>query len=88
MIDNILADADPDNPPVIIIQSDHGARNIKVGKPGGLSLDDYPMEFSTHILNLMYIPGYDMSQIPQDINPINTFPIVFNFLFHTDIPLR
>lgn len=87
MIDRILSETDPGNPPVIIIQSDHGARNHLTHREGSAVLPDYPEEFKTLILYALLLPGYDYSNLPQDINPINTFPIVFNYLFDTNIPL-
>ena len=88
MINNILSRADPRRPPIIILQSDHGARNqIYYGNEETL-LQNFPEKFKTSILFTLYIPGYDTSSLPQNIKPINTFPIVFNYLFKTDIPLR
>ncbi len=79
MVDHILEDADPENPPVIILQSDHGAR---------YRVSSYPKEYLTSILFAMYLPGYDYSKIPQDVNPVNTFPIVFNHYLGENIPLQ
>lgn len=88
MIDDILQGADPERPPVIIIQSDHGARNgLAAWHTDAVTLKDYPPEYANHILNIMFLPGLDTSQLPQDIKPINTFPIIFNHYFGTDIPL-
>ncbi len=88
MIDNILQDADPQHPPVIVIQSDHGARNgFASWHTDAVTLEDYPQEYANHILNILYLPGFDTSQLPQDLKPINTFPLIFNHYFHTDIPL-
>ncbi len=87
MIDGILANSDPDNPPIIILQSDHGARNIVVTGRNGVGMNDYPEEYKTDIMNAMYLPGYDYSQLPDDINPVNTFPIILNHYFKMDIPL-
>jgi hypothetical protein len=87
MIDNILRNADLNNPPIIILQSDHGARNLLPKRRGSIVLPNYPEEFKTLILYALSIPGYDYSTLPQDINPINTFPIVFNYLFEAQIPL-
>jgi hypothetical protein len=88
MINNILSQADDRRPPIIILQSDHGARNqIYYGNEETL-LQNFPEEFKTSILFALYMPGYDTSSLPQDIKPINTFPIVFNYLFKADIPLR
>ena len=85
MVTNILSGSDPKNPPVIILQSDHGARN-KLGN--STSLQDFPEEFKTNIMFTLYLPGYDTSKIPQDVDPVNTFPIVFNYLFDANIPLK
>lgn len=87
MIQNIKSKSDPQNPPIIIIQSDHGARNIEVWQPGNQLLQNYPDEYSFHILNMMHAPGLDPAQFPQDMKPINTFPIIFNHLFQDNIPL-
>ena len=87
MVNNILTEADANNPPVIILQSDHGARNHLTSRVGSAVLPNYPEEFKTLILYALYLPGYDYSSLPQDINPVNTFPIVFNYLFETNIAL-
>jgi hypothetical protein len=87
MIDNIISESDVNNPPVIILQSDHGARNHLASREGSAVLPNYPNEFKSLILYALYIPGYDYSSLPQDIDPINTFPIVFNYLFDTNISL-
>lgn len=88
LVTEILSDADPNRPPVIILQSDHGARNKVTGDPNSVGLQDYPEEYKTHIMFAMYMPGYDFSTVPQDVDPINTFPIVFNYLFDANIPLQ
>jgi hypothetical protein len=85
MIENIFLAADADNPPVIILQSDHGARNQLTQRPGSTVLPDYPEEFKTLILNALYLPGYDQSRLSQDLDPMDTFPIIFDHLFDTGI---
>jgi hypothetical protein len=87
MVVNILGAYDPENPPVIIIQSDHGARNHASQNDENLVLQNYSDEYKTLILNALLIPGYDYASLPQNINPINTFPIIFNHLFDAGIPL-
>jgi hypothetical protein len=88
MVEQILQEADPENPPVIILQSDHGARNYPVPRdPNSMILKNYPDDLKKLILYAIYLPGYDYSSLPQDINPTNTFPIVFNYLFDAGIPL-
>ena len=88
MITNIFSQADPNRPPIIILQSDHGARNQIYNGNEETLLKDFPEEFKTSILFTLYLPEYDTSNLPQDINPINTFPVVFNYLFDAQIPLK
>lgn len=85
IVDNILQEYDPQNPPVIILQSDHGARNHQNRSEGSLILENYPEKYKTLILYALYLPGYDTSNLPQDIDPTTTFPIVFNHLFDAGI---
>lgn len=82
--EDILAASDLARPPVIIIQSDHGARNTDFGLG---TMPNYPDEYKTLIVNAMLLPGCDQSVLTQDINPINTLPIVFNCYFDAGIPL-
>jgi Sulfatase len=86
IVNNILDSADPNRPPVIILQSDHGARNG--GKIRHIKLTGYPEDYKSLIMNTLYLPGYDTSVLQQNVKPINTFPIVFNYLFGDDIPLK
>jgi hypothetical protein len=87
MVDQILLESDSENQPVIILQSDHGARNQLINDPKSATLQNYPEDLKTLIMFALYLPGFDYSRLPQDINPTNTFPIVFNDLFQTNIPL-
>jgi hypothetical protein len=87
MVNRILQEADPENPPIIILQSDHGARNGLNRREGSAILPNYPEIYKTHIMFALFLPGYDYASLPQDIDPVNTFPIVFNHLFDDDIPL-
>jgi hypothetical protein len=87
MIQSILSSADPARPPVIILQSDHGARNKTVQPFSGV-LENYAEEYKTWIINALYLPGCENAPLTQDMNPLNTFPIVFNCYFDEDIPLQ
>jgi hypothetical protein len=51
-------------------------------------LDDFPEEYKTSIVFTLYIPGHDTSNLPKDIDPIDTFPIVFNYLFDDNISFK
>lgn len=72
-----------DEPPVIIIQGDHG--------PGAYV--DWMDWRSTcllermPILNAYALPGVDPAEIPADISPVNTFRLVFNHYFGAQLPL-
>ena len=61
-------------PPIIILQSDHGLR------PGHQGVKVGPDEWRK-ILNAMYLPGMDYSEIPESISPVNTFRLIFNHYF-------
>jgi len=67
---------------VIIIQGDHG--------PGAyfdqLNLDNSNLDERGHILNAYYFPDGDYSLINDDITPINSFRVVLNKYFGTDLP--
>ena len=88
MVENILADADPDNPPVIIIQSDHGARNNVKDFRYTSALENYPDEYKNLIVDAFYLPGCTDAPLTQDFKPINTFPVVFNCYFDENIPIK
>lgn len=83
MIENILADADPQNPPIIILQSDHGARNGEYEN----QMENYPQEYKSLIINAMLIPSCPDAPLTPDVMPINTFPIVLNCAFDAHIPV-
>ncbi len=74
LVTGILENADPARPPVIIVQSDHGARI----RENNLELKGFPQNMLRNILFAMYLPGADTSTLTQDENPANTLPIVFN----------
>ncbi len=86
LVDNLITSSSPDHPPVIILQSDHGARN----GPDSYTkyLENYPEEYRTLIMNALYLPGCDTSSLSQDIDPINTFPVVFNCYFDANLPIK
>ncbi len=85
---NLSESSDPAHPPVIIIQSDHGARNKKTGHPDSVNFNDFPEEYKHDIMFAINIPGYDYSSLPKTIDPINTFPIVLNYYFDAGLKLK
>jgi hypothetical protein len=87
MISSILSSHDGSDGTVIIFQSDHGARNLE-NVSDAVLLENYPQQYSLLIVNAIRIPGCDTSVLTQDMNPINTFPIIFNCYFNANIPLQ
>ena len=89
LITKILAQSDPRNPPVIIIQSDHGARNMQSRTAGDIVingvLQNYPSKNYTMILNAMYLPGFDTSTLPANLAPIETFPLILNHYLNAGV---
>jgi len=75
VIDMLLEGSE--TPPIIILQSDHGTRP---GYPVGI----YEWR---KILNAMYLPGMNYSELSESISPVNTFRLIFNHYFGADYPL-
>lgn len=71
------------SPPVIIIQGDHG--------PGSRLVWDAPGETClwerTPILNAYYLPGEGARWLYPAISPVNSFRVVLNAYFGTELPL-
>jgi hypothetical protein len=65
------------NTSVIIIQSDHGYRDYTENR------ESYFANFSA-----FYFPDNDYSSLHDTLSNINTFPLIFNKYFHTNIPLQ
>jgi hypothetical protein len=80
-ITKIIDESDQD--PIIIIQADHG--------PGAFLLWDSSTEsclwerFS--ILNAYYLPADILDDISEDITPVNSFRVIFDAYFATDLGL-
>jgi len=87
LVEAILRESKGGPAPVIILQSDHGARNQPYMEVGGV-LEAYPEAYKNCILNAMLLPGIDSSHLPEDLDPINTFPLILNSYFGYDIPLE
>mgnify|MGYP000873545221 CR=1 FL=1 len=87
-IETILKEFDLTNPPIIILQSDHGARNLANNESGEGILLNFPGKYRTSILFAVYAPACPDMPLKDGIDPVNTFPLVFNCLFDMDIPLQ
>ncbi len=80
-IDDILSRSP--EPPIIILQADHG--------PGSMLHWDDPMntDFDERmsILNAFYLPFGGHRQLYEEITPVNTFSVILNYYFGTDLEL-
>jgi len=65
IVDALIQDSN--QPPIIIIQGDHGTPRIA--------------EWDDTILNAYYLPGDGEAQLYQTISPVNTFRVVLNHYF-------
>jgi hypothetical protein len=63
-----------ETPPIIIVMGDHG--------PTG----DYPIE-DLPILNLYFLPSGGKGELYPSISPVNTFRVIFNYYFKTDLEI-
>jgi uncharacterized membrane protein YhdT len=76
-------------PPVIIVQGDEGPY------PPGTGRDTFDWRTANHtqllqktgILNAYYLPGADTRVLYSTISPVNSFRVVFNSYFGTNMPL-
>tara|TARA_Y100000748_G_C15399880_1_gene451030 strand:- start:149 stop:979 length:831 start_codon:yes stop_codon:yes gene_type:complete len=74
-----------EQPPIIILQSDHGAR---------FGLDWYTLNNSDEDItraydnfNAFYFPDKRYDKLYPDLTPVNTFRVVFNEFFNTELEL-
>lgn len=86
-IDRLIAESDV--PPIIILQSDEGPHpdfldGFKWNETSGSDLD---LRTKTGILNAYYFPGADQSVLYTSITPVNSFRLVFNLYFGTNLDL-
>lgn len=80
VIEQLLAD---ENPPIIIVQSDHGPRgNVDWNNPS----DEMLMRV-LGIFNAYYFPNDNEKNLYDSITPVNSFRVIFQSYFEDDIEL-
>ncbi len=68
---------------VIILAGDHGP-GLTLSLSNVAGTNQYER---MHILNALYLPGVDASEISADHTHVNTFRLIFNEFFGDDLPL-
>lgn len=78
-------------PPIIILQADEGPwprRFVdKAERFDWRQATDTEVNQKMKILNSFYLPGVDPRNLYPTISPVNTFRLIFNLYFGTDVPL-
>ncbi|MBN2411389.1 sulfatase-like hydrolase/transferase [candidate division KSB1 bacterium] len=81
-IDSLLR-LTPDNPPVIVLQADHGPGSHLDWK----SMEKTNLKERFSILNAYYLPANGDSLLYKSITPVNTFRVILNRYFDTNLEL-
>ncbi|MCP4693497.1 MAG: LTA synthase family protein, partial [Desulfobacterales bacterium] len=83
VLDAILRDSK--NPPIIIVQSDHGPRGGQ-----GANLNPRKLNLGKEwkkIFNAYYFPGKGTEGLYESISPVNSFRLILNLYFHENFQL-
>ena len=71
-------------PPIIILQGDHGPASYR---SDGENPDDINLKEKMCILNAYYLPDSGQKKLYDEITPVNTFRMIFNHYFATNLEL-
>jgi hypothetical protein len=89
LINKLQSDSDPQ--PIIIVQSDEGPypQNRKITFNGfdWESASDAQIREKMGILNAYYLPDVNQNVLYPSITPVNSFRIIFNLYFGTELEL-
>ncbi|MDQ3879604.1 MAG: LTA synthase family protein [Chloroflexota bacterium] len=76
--------------PIVILQADEGPYPLRSYTDDGFAWSNatpQELEEKFRILNAYYLPSADTSELYASITPVNSFRVVFNAYFGTDLPL-
>jgi hypothetical protein len=92
LIDKLLSDSEI--PPIIILQGDEGTAPERFRRAGKdfkrfnwKQATDAELKEKVSILNAYYFPGTDNNALYPSITPVNSFRLVFNLYFDTNLKL-
>lgn len=92
LIDKLLSDSEI--PPIIILQGDEGTAPERFRRAGKdfkrfnwKQATDAELKEKVSILNAYYFPGTDNNVLYPSITPVNSFRLVFNLYFGTNLKL-
>lgn len=80
-VEAILSEAS--RPAIIILQADHGPASMLDWE----TAENTNLKERFAILNAYYLPNRDRVQLYDSITPVNTFRVIFNRYFGTDLEL-
>lgn len=90
LLDRLLARPEAERP-IIILQADEGpyprdyARNTTEYDWATATTEELEIKFG--ILNAMYLPAGEVSELPPTLSSVNTFRLIFDRYFGADLPL-
>jgi hypothetical protein len=85
LVERLLRDSP--QPPVIILQADHGNGRFVFGRPPAISdISREQLIERTDIFAAYYLPGGGSAELYDSISPINVFPAVLRHYFGATLP--